>query len=405
MLLQLVWYAIENHVPKELRQSREIYIVCNNTLVENPKILEYTEKVLKKIEAACPVKDMPFIVQRTHPKLEDTFWINLIGKGYPAPNKIFRWCTERLKISPTTRFILEKVNDKGEVIILLGTRESESSNRAKTFKKHQFGTHRLRRHILPNSYVYTPIKEVTTPEVWEYLMQVPSPWGANNRDLVTIYRNAAGGDCPLVIDTTTPSCGNSRFGCWVCTVVSKDKSMEALIDNGEEWMYPLLELRDLLAESRDRFDWRQTQRRDGSDGSGPYLPEIRAMFLEKLLFIQKELQEQDPTLSLISNQELVAIQITWYRDSIFTYRVSDIYNKVYSSKLADMDKLEQQHRQEEKILRSVCSEHPEDVQLIHELLALHKSKILLRKKRGLGDELETQIERFIKKKKEEPEAA
>lgn len=405
MLLQLVWSALEKHVPIDLRHSRKVYIVCNNTLVENPKILEYTDKILDKIEKASPAKDMPFIVQRTQPKLEDTFWINLIGKGYPAPNKIFRWCTERLKISPTTRFILEKVNENGEVILLLGTRAEESSNRAKTFKRHEFGNHRLRRHILPNSYVYTPIKEITTQEVWEYLMQVPSPWGAQNRDLVTIYRNASGGDCPLVIDTTTPSCGNSRFGCWVCTVVSKDKSMEALIDNGEEWMLPLLELRDLLAESRDRFDWRETTRRDGSDGAGPYKPHIRAMFLEKLLRIQKELQEEDSSLSLISNQELVAIQVVWYRDSIFTARVADIYNRVYSSKLAEMDKLEQQHRQEEKILSSVCTEHPEDVQLINELLALHKSKILLRKKRGLSEELETQLERFIKNTKGELETA
>ena len=31
-----------------------------------------------------------------------------------------------------------------------------------------------------------------------------------------------------------PTCGQSRFGCWVCTMVEKDKSMEAMISNDDE---------------------------------------------------------------------------------------------------------------------------------------------------------------------------
>lgn len=132
----------------------------------------------------------------------------------------------------------------------MGTRSDESRARARSIKKHEVTDQRLRKHILPNAYVYAPIKDVTIDELWQYLMQVPSPWEANNKELITIYKNANSGDCPLVIDDTTPSCGNSRFGCWVCTVVTRDRSMEALIENGEEWMEPLIELRDLLAASR-----------------------------------------------------------------------------------------------------------------------------------------------------------
>ncbi|MCB1193045.1 MAG: hypothetical protein H7A23_12965 [Leptospiraceae bacterium] len=36
-------------------------------------------------------------------------------------------------------------------------------------------------------------------------------------------------ECPLVIDDTTPSCGNSRLGCWTCTVIDQDKSMGYMI--------------------------------------------------------------------------------------------------------------------------------------------------------------------------------
>ena len=47
------------------------------------------------------------------------------------------------------------------------------------------------------------------------------------------------------------SSAGQRVGCWVCTVVTKDKSMEAMIENGEEWLEPMLEYRDLLASTQD----------------------------------------------------------------------------------------------------------------------------------------------------------
>ena len=394
MLLQLVWYALKS-IPKELRQ-RYVYVVCNNTLVENPLILDYTETVLQKITKAASDQSMPISVTRTTPKLEDTFWVNLIGKGYPAPNNIFRWCTDRLKISPTTKFILEKISEEGEVIILLGTRSDESSNRAKSIKRHEIVGQRLRKHVLPNAFVYSPIKDVLTDDVWQYLLQVPSPWNASNRDLVTLYRNANGGDCPLVIDTTTPSCGNSRFGCWVCTVVSRDKSMEALIDNGEEWMEPLIEIRELLSVSRDSAEHRENRRRNGQTGEGilgPYKPEFRSLFLEKLLIAQKEIQKTQPDFDLINFQELVAIQVLWYRDNIFNKNVADIYNKVYGVKI-NLEAYNEKFLKEKRLLKESCSDES-DFDLINELLSLQKSKTILMNNRGLQNDLENKIEHFI----------
>lgn len=400
MLLQMVWNAVK-YFPPEIRQMREVYIVCNNTLVENPKILEYTEKVLKKIEKASIEQDMPFRVEKTTPKLEDTFWVNLIGKGYPAPNNVFRWCTERLKINPTTRFIINKINQRGEVIILLGTREAESVNRYRTMKKHEIAGKRLRKHSLPNAFIYTPLKHVSNDEVWQYLLQVPSPWGANNRELVTLYRNASGGDCPLVIDTTTPSCGQSRFGCWVCTVVKKDKSMSALIENGEEWMLPLLEIRDMLADTRESDQYRETKRRNGTQKEGvlgPYRPWFRAKILEEVLKAQKIIQETDSQALLISYQELVAIQLLWHRDCIFEFRVSEIYKKIFNDYPMDLRRYNEQAQKESEILKEVCQGKEEDISIIKEMLALQKSKTLMRRKHGLPDELDRILEKFSDKK-------
>ncbi|SKB62632.1 DNA sulfur modification protein DndC [Parapedobacter luteus] len=395
MLLQLVWYAIRQ-LPEELR-TRKVYVVCNNTLVENPKIIEYTERVLHKIQEAAANQSMPMYVQRTTPKLEETFWVNLIGKGYPAPNNIFRWCTERLKINPTTQFILEVTHQVGEAIILLGTRSAESSRRARSIKKYEIKGERLRKHIIPNAYVYAVIKDVETAELWRYLNQVPSPWGSENKELVTLYQNANGGDCPLVIDKTTPSCGNSRFGCWVCTVVNRDKSMEALIENGEDWMEPLMELRDILARSRDDENLREKRRRDGTITEGilgPYIPSFRAEFLEGLLKAQKEIQEEQPEINLINYQELVAIQVLWYRDNIFNYKVADIYNKVYGTDIK-LDAADERIIKEKELLKQACVMNPKDFELINELLALQKTRTILMNSRGLQTDLENRLKQFV----------
>ena len=118
LLLQLVWNALSRI--KDLAWTRDIYVVCNDTLVENPRIVDFIERTLKRVERAAVQQGLPIRVERTRPRLEDTFWLNVVGKGYPSPTNMFRWCTERLKINPTTRFITEKINEKGEAIIFAG---------------------------------------------------------------------------------------------------------------------------------------------------------------------------------------------------------------------------------------------------------------------------------------------
>ena len=405
MLLQVVWRALMK-IPSETR-DRRIYIVCNDTLVENPKIVNFINRTLDRVEKAATEQSMPITVHRTTPRLEDTFWVNLLGRGYPAPNSSFRWCTERLKINPTTRFIQEKISEKGEAIILLGTRSAESQTRARSMKRHELKNGRLRKHMLPNAFVYAPLQDITTNEVWQYLMQVDAPWGGKHKELQTLYRNAnTDGDCPLVIDETTPSCGQSRFGCWVCTVVSRDKSMEGLVLNGDDWMEPLMEFRDVLIRTRNDRAYREMRRRTDSpfkeedpDTWGPYTPATRAQFLTMLLKAQRGIQAtQGEDMQLISHQELVAIQLTWYRDGIFNHKVADIYNQINEQQI-DMSKHEEKFKREEQLLRDVCADAPGDFELIQELLTLQKNKSLMKRKHNLKDELERHVELHLAKTK------
>lgn len=395
MLLQIVWNALKKIDPILL--NRRVYVVCNDTLVENPRIVKFIRTTLKKIQKAANQQQLPITVHETTPRMEDSFWVRSIGLGYPAPNKFYRWCTERLKINPTTRFILEKINENGEAIILLGTRSAESSTRAASIKKHEIRGQRLRKHSLPNSYVYAPIKDVETNELWQYLNQVPPPWAGTHKELVTLYRNANSGDCPLVIDETTPSCGQSRFGCWVCTVVSRDKSMEGLIFNGEDWMEPLVEIRNYLVETRDTPEvYREKRRRNGSideDKWGPYKFETRVELLTRILKAQKKIQKEE-NIELITHQEMVLIQFYWFRDCFFKTRVSDIYNKIYKTRL-DMTKHEEKFKQESELLKKSCKSEPKDVELIQDLLALQKTKTLMIRKRGLQVDIENRLDQFI----------
>ena len=167
-VLQMLFYAL-SALPKHAL-FKSIHVLCNDTLVENPAIVEYVDRQLEKIKTAGKTElfshapDL-FSVVKVEPRLEDRFWVNLIGKGYPSPNRWFRWCTRRLKIKPTSDYILSTVSEYGHAIIVLGTRKAESANRAAAMKKYDNGQC-LRKHTLPNAFVYAPIADLSNQEVW-----------------------------------------------------------------------------------------------------------------------------------------------------------------------------------------------------------------------------------------------
>src|SRR5262245_12265463 len=101
--LQLVWYALAG-LPLEQRH-KPVYAIASDTLVETPIIVDYLNATLRRINEAAKAAGMPIEAQKVVPQTTDTFWVNLIGRGYPAPDQRFRWCTERMKIMPANRFV------------------------------------------------------------------------------------------------------------------------------------------------------------------------------------------------------------------------------------------------------------------------------------------------------------
>lgn len=408
VLLTLVWIAlrrIREELPYPFQLRRKVYVVCNDTMVENPIITNYVEDVLAKISEEARNQDLPIFVQKTTPKLEETFWINVIGKGYPVPNNSFRWCTDKLKIRPTSNFLVEQVDEMGEAIVLLGTRYDESATRERSIRRHEVTGKRLSKHQTSiNTYTYAPIKEMLLEEVWYIINTVPSPWGFDNNILFQIYADASADDyeCPtVVVDKQHTSCGQSRFGCWTCTVVKNDKSMTSLVNNGRNWMQPLLDFRNRLIEGRNISENRKDKRRNGQaavrdDGSnnGTYEELYRYEILRDLLSVQYEIQKERPYITLINNQELIAIQVIWNRDGYFDYTVGDLYKRIYNKDISTSS-IKSLDDTERRIVKEVCKDDLGYYQLIDNLISLQETKTLLITKYGLHNDIENRIEKFV----------
>jgi DNA sulfur modification protein DndC len=348
--MQLVWAAIAGLPPEQ--RHKTVYAISTDTMVENPIVSAWVSKSLNVLGRYAQELSMPFKPQLLRPQVPESFWVNLIGRGYPAPRPKFRWCTERLKIRPSNRFISQIVTENGEAILCIGARKQESIARAKVLEKNT--RFRVRDRLspsatLPGCMIYTPVEDWTSDDIWFYLNNVKNPWGASNKELMGMYAGASpDGECPLVVDDSTPSCGDSRFGCWVCTLVEKDKSMTAMIQNDAEkdWMMPLLDLRNALDfrnnnngdEEHSDHHLRDFRRMTGAvqmmaagkPVPGPYTQESREQWLSKLLGAQTYIRRNGPQdvrdIELITLDELQEIRRIWVMDK---HELEDALPRIY----------------------------------------------------------------------------
>ena len=409
-VLQLVWMALAR-LPKEKR-TKSVHVISTDTLVENPVVAAWVTHSLEVLADGAATQDLPISPHRLTPAVTDTFWVNLIGRGYPAPRPKFRWCTERLKIKPSNSFIRGMVRSHGEAILVLGTRKAESSGRS-----HRMTTLEAKRsrdllspnESLPNCLVYSPIENWSNDDVWTFLMHTKNPWGYSNKDLLGMYQGAStDGECPLVVDSSTPSCGDSRFGCWTCTLVEKDKSMSAMIQNDEEkeWMLPLLELRNQLDVADDRHlrDFRRmngsVQIFHGKPIPGPYTQESREGWLRQLLEAQTWIRANGPknvrSLELITLAELEEIRRVWVVEK---HEFEDNLPKIYRQATEEpypgrtLDEHLPLGADAVEVLQEVIGDDRLHFELVRELLDIEQRHRSRARRAGLFDSLEKALRR------------
>jgi len=423
-VVQLIWYTI-SQLPVEQR-LKPIHIISTDTLVESPVVAAWVESSLKKMHITAEDAKLPIHVHRLTPDIDNTYWVNLIGRGYPYPRRNFRWCTSRLKIDPANNFIEKMISAAGEAILVLGIRKAESSTRKSVMESYE--KRRVREHLSPNgsmanSYVFSPIQEWSNDNVWQYLMQYENPWNHSNKSLLAMYRGAsADGECPLVLDTDTPSCGNSRFGCWVCTLVSEDKSMAAMIQNDEEkaWMLPLLDFRNEIAADievdRNRREFRRLNGKltyhKGRLVHGPYNKVTREHFLRRLLEVNEFVKVEGPVElndhPLITIDELRTIRRIWLDEKHeFDDSLPRIYKEVTGQDFEDNSIKKNKYfgSDEWEILQQTCKEFYPDEELLPEMmrdmLDIESRYNLQISRKGINKSLENTIRKYFYKNEED----
>lgn len=415
-IVQLVWMALRQ-IPKEKR-VKTVHVISTDTMVESPVVAVWSSQSLKKMAEAAAAEDLPIIPHRLTPEIRNTYWVQVIGRGYPYPRQNFRWCTDRMKIAPANKFIKEILDAESEAIMVLGSRKAESATRKAVlegYEKKRYRAHLSPNGSFPNSYVFTPIENWSNDNVWQFLVQYENPWGHSNKELMAMYSGAsADGECPMVIDTSTPSCGNSRFGCWICTLVTEDKSMNAMIKNDEEksWMLPLLEFRNYIASmedksvDRNRRDFRRMTGKltwhNGRLVHGPYTKEVREDFLRKLLELDILIHEIGPEeikdVPLITMEELRQIRKLWLDEKReFDDSLPRIYEEVTGKPFVDPAIKTNKYygKAEWDLLGEVCKELYPDEELLPEMQARlldveAKSSTMIRRrniKKSIEDEI------------------
>jgi len=272
---------------------RRIDVIYSDTLIEIPVIREYALRFLDFLRDFQRVAPLPLHCHVVQPALEQRFWVCLLGKGYPPPHQRFRWCTRRLKIEPVEAALKAHVQPN-RTVILTGIRFGESPDRDRRLN------HSCRRggecgqgawfqysSRLQAAYL-APIVYWQECDVWDFLNYWAPRWGYPTHLLEKEVYNGR----------------ETRFGCWMCTVVRQDKTMEK-ITALPEWAHlrPLLEFRQRVKNVTKPIESR-VLRPDGKPGKLSL--ETRRRLLDELLSLQSSLK-----MKLISDEEVVLIRKLW----------------------------------------------------------------------------------------------
>ena len=379
LLCQLTFEMLKTLKPEE--RHKKIYIVTSDTMVENPIIKAYMHRMSEAINRASQAEQLNVEAHILYPETRQTFWSLVIGLGYPTPEAPgFRWCTERLKINPSNKFTYDTIKKDGEIVILLGVRKAESAARSKSISSHEIEGKILSPHVsIPKAYVYNPLTEIPNTVVWEYLLKgdAMSAWGTDNKYLFSLYQGENLGEEQSVVGEIDkdkiPITGNSRFGCWCCTMVKEDKSLQNFIDHGAEELKPLRRFRNWLVELRatpEARDWRRRNgtvyfNAEGEFGRGPFTLESRKLILKELLKLEIE-----TGFELITVEELKIIDKMWEDEGDLTRRaLVDIYYEVKGARLPwDQFKHAKYDGETVNSISDLCKKYDVPFELVSKLL-------------------------------------
>lgn len=293
----LLMLALE--VLKEFKDCT-LVVIHGDTLVENPAVRSHCDFFLESLRAYAERENLPVEIHIALPEKTNTYWVNLIGKGYPLPNHRFRWCQKHLKIEPFQK--LQKSLSTSAVLV--GIRKDESISRKNSIRKNYQDYERKEK----GNHTIAPLLDWTEEQVWEFLTTYECEW-TDLRKVYELYREASG-ECPVFSEVNNKACG-TRFGCWVCTLATDLKELK---NQGEKDIKAqmLYEFRNWLLDFCNRPENRTGRMRNGKfigEGKGQLTLKAREEILKKLLELQEKIG-----MELIRGYELDIIEKEWKKE-------------------------------------------------------------------------------------------
>ena len=278
--------------------GKKLYVVTADTLMEIPYFQAYVDRTRYKIRAYIDQSGINAELVTVRPPYHDSFWTCVLGLGYPAAHMGFRWCTGKLKIDPITKFTRSiTAGAEKDWMVFVGVRSAESELRAKIYQ---------RKAYKPNHYA--PILEWSSHDVWEYLLTEPCPWG-DHAELVNVYTYSS--DECVYGEKQGVCVGNARYGCWACPLQAHMQLDMIGFNTHDVKRYAALKrFKGLLVGAANRTGCRSRIRRNGTDGTGPFLVEVR-----KRLFLELKKTEEATGFRLITPEEEECIRSHWQVDA------------------------------------------------------------------------------------------
>ncbi|MBD0788120.1 hypothetical protein HUO09_17335 [Vibrio sp. Y2-5] len=271
LLLALMELKQEGFKPKH-----RAIVTHGSTLVEIPTVDTHAKENWNQLTKFALLYDLEVDFVLAKPSFTSS-WIGRVVTGRGLPTTVasnVRQCTNDLKINPMGRAVKRYFKNKGidskneKILLLLGSRDSESKIRKSSIAKHGGQEDPLAVTKLDSgesvSYL---IKNFSTGMVWEVLQfagldegKILPSYKLSYDDTVRIYADSSG-ECVL-FDTSEKSkqtqqpCG-ARHGCVTCLAVgNEDKAMRNFLANEEyAYMRPLNRIREFLAKTH--WDWGQ----------------------------------------------------------------------------------------------------------------------------------------------------
>lgn len=271
---------------------KRIDIVYADTLIEIPTIRNFAVSFLRKLKNLSRIGHLPLKFHITKPEIQQRFWVRMLGKGYPPPHQRFRWCTKRLKIDPVEKS-LKGFIQPNRTVIITGVRFGESNGRDKRLSQScsrggECGqgiwfTHSNR---LKAGYL-APLINWSNCDIWDFLTLYAPEMGYPTTNLEQVYNGH-----------------ETRFGCWMCTVVRQDKAMEKTIAQ-PKWNHlaPIAEFRNYV--------WRATRGSETRERREDGLPGRLKLGVRKNLLNRLEQVQKKVGFELISEEEILEIRKLW----------------------------------------------------------------------------------------------